>query len=40
VINGDIPVAENDAIDLAGLFLQFTYGTFDPKKKYGFASSS
>lgn len=39
VIAGDIPLTEQDAIELAGLFLQYTYGVFDKKKKYGFMNS-
>eukprot|EP00732_Lithocolla_globosa_P002701 Lithocolla_globosa_v1_NODE_1865_length_2286_cov_42.933214.p1 type:complete len:650 gc:universal NODE_1865_length_2286_cov_42.933214:1976-27(-) len=33
VVNGDIPVAENDAIEMAALFLQYTVGDFDSKKE-------
>ena len=39
LIRGDIPVTEVDAIDLAGLFFQYTYGTFDKKKKYGLSNA-
>jgi len=37
-VNGDLPVNENDIVELIALDLQYTYGAYDKKKKYGFMS--